>query len=115
MLQLPPDQAEALIERLPARVGGQQAGLGPQVAGQRFDLRPGIWRGVQVLDRFEVAVQVQYHVGIASQALQDQALGLQRRARGVRVQPPAQVFADQRKVVCRIIGQVFFDLVADGV
>jgi DNA-directed RNA polymerase specialized sigma24 family protein len=28
LLQLPPDQAEAFIERLPARVGGQQAGLG---------------------------------------------------------------------------------------
>ncbi|MOA70394.1 hypothetical protein D3C78_1992460 [compost metagenome] len=33
----------------------------------------------------------------------------------MRVQPPTQVLADQRKVVCRVLGQVLFDLVADVV
>ncbi|MNG16425.1 hypothetical protein D3C84_1003400 [compost metagenome] len=32
LLQLPPDQGEAFIEGLATRIGGQQAGLGPEVA-----------------------------------------------------------------------------------
>ena len=70
LLQLPPHQGEALVEGLATGVGGQQAGLGADVARQRFDLGPGLGRGVQVGDGFEVTVQVQHHVGIAGQPLQ---------------------------------------------
>ena len=68
-----------------------------------------------MLDCFEVAVQVQHHIGIAGQALQYQALGLQGGAGRVCVQAAAQVFADQCKVVRRVLGEVFFDQVADAV
>ncbi len=46
LLQLPPHQREAFIERLAARIGGQQARLGAQVSRQHLDVRPGLRRGV---------------------------------------------------------------------
>lgn len=68
-----------------------------------------------MLDGLEVAVQVQYQVGVTGQALQDQALGLEGRAGGVCVQPAAQVFTDQGNVVGRVLSQVLFDLITDAV
>ncbi|MNP12818.1 hypothetical protein D3C76_1050690 [compost metagenome] len=38
LFQLPPEQGEALVERLAAGIGSQQTGLGADVAGQRLDL-----------------------------------------------------------------------------
>ncbi len=85
LLQLPPDQRKALIKRLAARVGGQQAGLRTQITRQWLDFRPGLWRGVQVLDRFKITVQVQHHVGITGQTLQGQAQRVQLRRGGLGI------------------------------
>ncbi len=112
-LQLPPQQREAFVERLAAGIGGQQARLGFDVTRQWFDLRPRFWRGVEVHHRFEIAVQVQHHVGIAGQPLQGQALGLQLRAGGLAGEGVAQMCADQFEVVLRIVAELALDGVAD--
>ena len=113
LLQLPPHQGGTFIKRLPAGIGGQQVGLRTQVARQRFYLRPGFGCGVQVGHGFEVAMQVQHHVGITGQALQHQALGVQLGLGGVPGQGAGQCTADQLGITLRIIAQQFFHLVAD--
>ncbi len=57
-----------------------------------------------MFDGLEVAVQVQNQVGIARQALQDQALRLQGGTCRMGIQAAAQVFADQCLVVERVLG-----------
>ncbi|MNS67268.1 hypothetical protein D3C72_1005160 [compost metagenome] len=113
LFQLPPQQGEAFIERLAARVRRQQAGFGADVTGQRLDLRPGLRGGVQMRDRFEVAMQVEHHVGVAGQSLQGQALGLQLGVGSLSGQRFAQAAADQLPVVLRIVTELALDRVAD--
>ncbi|WLI76988.1 hypothetical protein Q5705_20975 [Kosakonia sp. H02] len=101
------------LHALATGIGCQQAGLGADVTGQRLDLRPGFRCGVEVRDRFEIAMQVEHHVGVAGQSLQGQALGLQLGAGGLPGQRVAQVAADQLQVVLRIVTELAFDRVAD--
>ncbi|MNY02455.1 hypothetical protein D3C86_1350270 [compost metagenome] len=113
LLQLPPEQGEAFVERLTAGIGCQQAGFGADITGQRLDLRPGIRRGVEVSDRFEIAMQVEHHIGVAGQPLQGQALGLQLGGGALPGQRIAQAAADQLQVVLRIVTELALYHVAD--
>lgn len=59
-------------------------------------------------------MQVQHHIGVAGQALQHQALGLQLGVGTLRGERGGQRRADQFGVVPGIIPEQVFDLVADG-
>ncbi len=58
-------------------------------------------------------MQVQHHVGIAGQALQHQALGLQLGSRRLRRKGQAQGVANKLDVVRGVVAQQVFDLIAD--
>lgn len=112
-LQLPPDQ-RVNTRRTTGRRNPWPAGwLRTRYSGQGLYLR----QASGVVYRWVTASKSQcsseHHIGIAGQALQGQALGLQLGAGRMPCQRLAQAAPNQRQVVLWVLAQLPFDLISD--